>query len=57
MILNVLREFKIKDLKFRHRYIKNLFDDILNLENINNSIDWINSIESKLNSWKNSILH
>lgn len=57
VILNVLREFKIKDLKFRHWYIKNLFDDILNLENINNSIDWINSIESKLNNWKSSILH
>ena len=55
-ILNVLHDFKTKNIKFKHEYIKKLFDDIMNIEWIETSTERINSIPKKLENRKSTIL-
>lgn len=55
-ILEVLHHFKSNWKKFSHEYLKNLYDNILEVDSFSNSLDWETNIPNKIKSWKENIL-
>lgn len=51
IILNVVKEFIKQDKVFKHDYIKQLYDDCVNMTNIQNSTQWIENINRIIEDW------
>lgn len=51
-LLTVVIELKKKGKKFKHEYLRNLYDSILDINGIRTSQEWVDGIPEKINSWK-----
>ncbi len=55
-ILLVMKDIKLNNYNFSHLNFKELLDNIVNIEWIPNSSNWVAQIPEKIENWKNSIL-
>jgi hypothetical protein len=55
-ILRLLINLKEAGRTLSHIQLLQLYDNLLNLEGIGNSIEWVNSFNTKLDTWKEEIL-
>lgn len=51
-LLTVVIELKKQGKKFKHEYLKALYDSILDINGVKTSADWIENIPNKIQSWK-----
>lgn len=51
-LLTVVIELKKQGKRFKHEYLRNLYDSILDINGIRTSQEWVDGIPAKINSWK-----
>jgi hypothetical protein len=55
-ILNILIEYKKNRKQFKHNLLQNLYNKIVNISQIENSISWGTHINNIFNTWKGELL-
>jgi hypothetical protein len=56
-LLSVVIELKKKGKRFKHEYLRNLYDSILDINGIKTSQEWVDSIPAKISSWKTACVN
>jgi len=55
-LLEILVKIKESDKKFTHTKLNELYNDILDIKEVSNSLDWLDKIFERINSWKLEVL-
>jgi len=55
-LLEILAEIKESNKKLIHTEISNLYNDILEINEVSNSLDWLNKIFEKIHFWRLKVL-
>ena len=55
-ILKFVKALKEQGKQFKHQYLKTLYDNILDISDVNSSSDWIEGIPAKLKEWEKWLL-
>lgn len=54
-LLSVVIIFRKQGKKFKHEYLRQLYDNILDISNIKTSQDWVDRIPNIISDWKNEM--
>jgi hypothetical protein len=55
-LLDILIFYKENNKQFKHSILGLLYDKIVKIDNINNSVDWLSHITKTFNEWKGEVL-
>ena len=56
LILKVVQQVLMQNKPFTHNYIKQLYDECVDMSNVKNSTQWLDKINTSINHWSERLI-